>query len=205
MKVIVLSLSSAKERREYMTQVLSTQNIEFEFFDSLSPNDIDKELIDTRPHYFSPEGVATFETHRKAIGHAKDQNDFILVLEDDATPNYENVLDKLKKLLSEDIEFDLLFVGYLSTLGIKSTKNPSFVKIKEFIGFHSYIVNPKSVDKILNVLGEPKEHVDKVVSKMIKEGKINGLFTNVSFFKQVKKLFKSQIPKKIDILRNERK
>jgi GR25 family glycosyltransferase involved in LPS biosynthesis len=205
MKTIVLSLTSAKDRRRYMSQVLSENNISFSFFDSLSPTELNPKLLKNRPHYFSPEGVATFETHRKAIEYAKSQEGFTLILEDDATPESDDVLNKISQLLSEDVEFDLLFIGHLSSMGVQATGHPSFVKIKDFVGFHSYIVNPKSVDKILGLLGEPTEHVDKVVSKLIREGKINGLFTKVSLFKQAKKKFSSQIPKKIDILRSEGK
>jgi GR25 family glycosyltransferase involved in LPS biosynthesis len=204
MDVIVLSLPSAKDRRAYMSQVLSKEGISFRFFDSLSPGDIDPKLIEGRPRYFSPEGVATFETHRKAIEYTRDRGEYVLILEDDATPERPDVMSEIDRLLEQDMEFDMLFLGYLGTLGVKSTENPSFVKIKDFVGFHSYLVNPKSVDKILALLGEPKEHVDKVISKLIREGKIDALFSSTCLFRQAKKKFSSQIPKKIDILRNER-
>jgi GR25 family glycosyltransferase involved in LPS biosynthesis len=204
MDVIVLSLPSAKDRRAYMSQILLNEGISFRFFDSLSPGDIDPKLIEGRPRYFSPEGVAAFETHRKAIEYTRDRGEFVLILEDDATPERPNVMSDISRLLEQDMEFDMMFLGYLGALGVRSTENPSFLKIKEFVGFHSYLVNPKSADKILSLLGEPKEHVDKVISKLIREGKIHALFSSICFFRQAKKKFQSQIPKKIDILRNEK-
>ncbi len=205
MDVIVLSLPSAKDRHVYMSQVLSKEGISFRFFDSLSPAGLNPKLLKNRPHYFSPEGVATFETHRKAIEYTGDQGEYILILEDDATPERPDVMSEIGRLLEQGMEFDILFLGYRGTMGVRSTENPSFVKIKDFIGLHSYIVNPKSADKILALLGEPKEHVDKVISKLIREGKIDALFSSTCLFKQVKKRFRSQIPKKIDILRSEGK
>jgi len=203
MKTIVLNLKDATERRKYMTEVLSTQNIDFEFFDSLSPNDIDPNVLEKNSSkLFSQEGVATFETHRKAIGHAKVQNDFILVLEDDATPTCNNVFTEINRLVQKTKDFDIMFLGYVPK-GFRNNTQiicEDFKKIKKFFGFHSYIINPKSVDKILNLLGNPNCHIDGFISELIRENKINALFTINKLFKQNITKFKTQIPKKKDMI-----
>ena len=65
MDIKVLSLKSAKKRREYMESQLS--GTPFSFFDALSPNDIDQSLFNNKPDFLSVEAVATFESHRNII------------------------------------------------------------------------------------------------------------------------------------------
>lgn len=79
MKVIVSSLKEATERRNYMESVLGSQKIKFEFNDSLSHLDlVDSEL--KLVYISSPQAVANFKTHVKAIEMSK--KEWSLILED---------------------------------------------------------------------------------------------------------------------------
>jgi hypothetical protein len=202
MKTLVLNLDNAAERRKYMNTILLKEGIEFEFLRSFSPGDFDPGFIlENSSAVFSKEGVAAFETHRRAIGMAKELDEFVMILEDDATPTINNVRSEIDKLLGKTSDFDIMFLGYfLEGLCQGYILYENFVKIKNFFGFHAYVVNPNSVDKILGLLESPNCHIDVKVSRLIQEGKINALFVKRRLFTQNNRLFKTQIPKKKDIL-----
>ncbi len=202
MKVVVLSLKDATTRREYMQSVLSNQNIEFEFVNSLSPLDVDPKLFLNSPFYLSNEAVATFETHRMILQMVKDSGETTLVLEDDATPLVKFVLDEINFLLKTELTWDIMLVGYTQHIRIdKYLLNNYFVKLAKFIGMHSYIVTPDGADKILSVLGEPNEHVDRRISILIRGNKIDGIFSKKKIFSQNNLKFKTQIPKKKHLIK----
>jgi len=205
MRTLVLNLEGAVERREYMIQVLSKENMEFEFFRSLSPADLGPDLIrKNSSDIFSKEGVATFETHRRAIGMAGEFNDFTLILEDDATPSIVNVKTEIDRLLKKARDFDMMFLGYVPKGYRDNTRIicEDFMELKKFFGFHSYVVNPGSVGKILRLLGDPNRHVDGWVSQLIREGRLNALFTRNRLFGQNLSRFRTQIPKKKDMIKS---
>lgn len=192
MKVIVSSLKNAIERRFYMESVLGSQEIKFEFNDSVSHLDlISSEL--KLVHIFSPQAIANFKTHVKAI--EKSREEWCLILEDDATP-ISGAMDKIKNLLDKNVDFDILFVGWIAGFqsNIKEI-DKDFIFLERFWGTHSYIVNPKSVDKVLSVIGEPTNHIDKRISDLVRKGEIRGIFSREKIFNQNKE-FKTQIPKK---------
>lgn len=195
MKVIVLSLNTAFERRKYMTKILSEQNINFEFYDSLSPKDLDKSLLHNSTYYLSNEAIATFETHRSVLNQIKDDSDFTIILEDDATPIKSEIICKIENLLETELDWDIIFLGWIAKSPDKKIVNQNFLKVNKFIGLHSYIVNPKNVNKVLSQLGESTDHIDKRISILGHSNKLNLLFLSSKLFNQNTKL-KSQIPKK---------
>lgn len=113
----------------------------------------------------------------------------------DATP-ITGAMDKIKKLLEKNIDFDILFVGWIAghQSKVKEIDN-DFIFLERFWGTHSYIVNPNSVDKVLSVIGNPTNHIDKRISDLVRTGKIKGIFSREKIFNQNKE-FKTQIPKK---------
>lgn len=200
-----MNLEGAVERREYMIQVLSKEKMEFEFFRSFSPADLDPDFIrENSSDIFSKEGVATFETHRRAIGMVKEFNEFTLILEDDATPRKDDVRAEIERLLGKTQDFDMMFLGYVLKGYRDNTRNicEDFMELKKFFGFHSYVVNPGSVDKILGLLGDPNRHVDGWVSQLIREGSLNAIFTRDRLFGQNLSRFRTQIPKKKDMIKS---
>jgi len=200
MEIKVLNLKPENKRREYMESQLS--GTPFSFFDALSPKDIDERLFENKPELLSREAVATFESHRKIIGSCKDVP--LLVLEDDSTPRDSNSLNEINELLKTEHPWDMMFIGYmLHYEDFRETKLcDTFIKMYRFIGMHSYIINPSSVDKILNQLGDPITHIDYRISELIAEDKIIGIFTKKNLFRQNNWDFKTQIPKARDILKN---
>jgi GR25 family glycosyltransferase involved in LPS biosynthesis len=200
MDIKVLSLKSAKKRREYMeSQLYGTT---FSFFDALSPNDIDQVLFNNKPDFLSVEAVATFESHRKIISSCKDVP--LLILEDDATPRDKNFLEILNDILKTNNVWDIIIIGHFPDP--KSMSRPvsicdTFMKLDKFIGMHSYIINPLSVEKIVSQLGEPITHIDYRISELIKDNNIDGIFLKNNVFRQNNWDFKSQIPKARDLLK----
>ncbi len=179
-----------------MDLVLNKCNIKFRFVDSLSPKDIDSKLFENTPYYLSNEAVATFQTHIKALEVVKESGETTLILEDDATPLYNDVLTKLNLLLQTEIDYDIILVGYQErNSGYKKNVSKEFSKQGSFIGLHSYIIKPEKVDKILSLLGEPNDHIDKKISNLISSNRLNGIFTKKKLFKQNTD-FISQIPKR---------
>lgn len=196
MNIFVLSLPDAKERREYMMSVLNKHDIQFQFIDSLSPEDIDSKLFENTPYYLSKEAVATFQTHLKALELVKISGEITLILEDDATPVFKDVLDRIDELLKTDIDYDIMLIGYQErNSSYKKNINKEFLKQHSFIGFHSYIVKPEKVDKLISLLGNSNEHIDKKISNLISSDRLNGIFTKKKLFNQNTK-FATQIPKR---------
>jgi GR25 family glycosyltransferase involved in LPS biosynthesis len=195
MKTIVLSLNTAFERRDYMAKILSEQNISFEFYDSLSPKDLDQSLLHNSTYYLSNEAIATFETHRSVLNHIKNDSDFTIILEDDATPIKSDIISKIENLLETELDWDIIFLGWIAKSPDKKIINQNFLKVNKFIGLHSYIVNPKSIDKVLSQLGKSTDHIDKRISILGNSNKLNLLFLSSKLFNQNTK-FKTQIPKK---------
>lgn len=200
MEIKVLNLKTETKRREYMKSQLS--GTLFSFFEALSPNDIDEKLFENKPDLLSKEAVATFESHRKIIGSCKDVP--LLVLEDDSTPKDNNYLDSINKLLKTNHNWDIMIIGYFPNPKDLSEKIicDTFIKLNRFIGMHAYIINPLSVDKILNLLGEPITHIDYRISELIADDDIIGIFSNKIIFRQNNWDFKTQIPKARDLLKN---
>ena len=191
MEIKILNLKSETKRREYMKSQLSGAS--FSFFEALSPKDIDEKLFENKPELLSREAVATFESHRKIIGSCKDVP--LLVLEDDSTPRDNNYLNHIDELLK---------IGYFPHHEDFSKKEicDTFVKLNRFIGMHGYIINPLSVNKILDQLGEPITHVDYRIAELIANDDIIGIFSKKIIFRQNNWYFKTQIPKARDILKN---
>lgn len=196
MNVYVLSLKSAQSRRDYMTSILNKSNIEFQFVDSLSPCDLEEIFFESIPYYLSKEAVATFETHRKVLKIVADSDDICLILEDDATPTKDEILKEIQNLLQTEIDFDIMLIGYENQSKKDCHfKNNLFYRFNKFIGLHSYIVKPEGAKKILSLIGDSNDHIDRRISNLISNNKISGIFSKNKIFEQNKSDFISQIPK----------
>ena len=193
MEILILSLKNAIDRRNYMIKLFNNQTCTF--IDSLSPNNIDINLLKYSNKYLSKEAVATFETHRKTIELSKQKDNYVLILEDDATPYFDDYLNRIDKLISIAPEFDIMVLGWIKGTPFRVNPKSEFIKVRNFLGMHSYIINTKNADKILNVLDRPNQHIDKRISKLISSNKIIGIFPKEKIFYQ-QKSFKTQIPKK---------
>ena len=93
--VIVLSVKTDVERRKHISKVCKTLKLDFEFFNALTPIDLDDDLINT---YYSNMDVyqypelnhkavfATFESHKEILKRIYTSKQNTLVLEDDLIP-----------------------------------------------------------------------------------------------------------------------
>lgn len=193
MEIFILSLKNAIDRREYMIKLFNNQK--FTFVDSLSPNNIDINLLKYSNKHLSKEAVATFETHRKTIELSKQKDNYVLILEDDATPYFDDYLNRIDELISIAPEFDIMVLGWIRGRPFIANPQSEFMELRNFLGMHSYIINTKNADKILNVLDRPNQHIDIRISSLISSNRIIGLFPKEKIFYQ-QKSFKTQIPKR---------
>ena len=88
MNILVISLPSAKERRNFQQKQLSKLGLDFKFLDATSTNDISKSTY--RQHYqdwqrpLKETEVACYYSHRHAWDSVIQSNQPTLILEDDA-------------------------------------------------------------------------------------------------------------------------
>ena len=88
MDILVISLISAKERRNFQQDQLSKLGLDFKFLDATSTNDIDKSIY--KQHYqdwqrpLKKTEVACYYSHRYAWDRIIQYNQPALILEDDA-------------------------------------------------------------------------------------------------------------------------
>jgi glycosyl transferase family 25 len=88
MTILIISLTEAKQRREFQRQQLSALNLDFKFLDATSVNDIDETVY--KQHYqdwqrpLKNTEVACYYSHRQAWKEVIQSNKPALILEDDA-------------------------------------------------------------------------------------------------------------------------
>ena len=135
-----------------------------------------KKYIDENadPKFKSPGMVGCFLSHLDT--YKKFQNSdkpYALIFEDDAKINpqiYKNTIAKLHTQIPDD--WDIILLGYmLYDPTHKYEVHDSYIKMLHFWGTHGYIINKKSVEKIL-VLMQPPFHnqIDHVMSKHARTG-----------------------------------
>ena len=88
MTILIISLTGAKQRREFQTQQLSELNLDFQFLDATSVDDIDETVY--AQHYqdwqrpLKTTEVACYYSHQHAWNKVIQANQPALILEDDA-------------------------------------------------------------------------------------------------------------------------
>ena len=110
MNILVISLPSAKERRNFQQEQLSKLGLDFKFLDATSTNDINKTTY--KQHYqdwqrpLKETEVACYYSHRHAWDSVIQSNQPILILEDDAL--LSKCVPELLKDLSKITDADLI-------------------------------------------------------------------------------------------------
>jgi glycosyl transferase, family 25 len=103
MDILIISLSNAKERRDFQQNQLSKLGLEFEFLDATSIHDLNESTY--KQHYqdwqrpLKNTEVACYYSHRRAWDRVIQSNKPVLILEDDALLS-KCVSTLLKDLLS---------------------------------------------------------------------------------------------------------
>lgn len=135
-KTLVLSLVKDVDRREHITNVLQDLQLEFEFFDAKTPDDVTPELkqsffsdIDIYSWDINHDNVlATFLSHLSILEYSHINQQNILLIEDD--------MESLRQFDFASIDFDQFDIYNLS----------------DKISCCAYFINHQSAKKIINHL-----------------------------------------------------
>jgi hypothetical protein len=136
----IISLSSDLDRREHMKGVMSKLNIPYQFFDAITPNDVDDEMVNTmfkNVDYYEWDinhkaVMATFLSHLSLlrVSHLTKTN--LLILEDDIELVNGPTIDY------NDVKFEEFDVFNIGTL----------------ISCYSYFVSWNGAGKILDMFSK---------------------------------------------------
>jgi GR25 family glycosyltransferase involved in LPS biosynthesis len=116
--------------------------------------------------------------------------DYAVIFEDDsniAIQNLDSEIDNILKEINETtqkntgeivnpIDFDFIFIGYNYNTGIQYKNNFYYNTNDKLWGFHGYIVNIKSITKILNLNKIINYEIDIQIYKQIQKNDLIGLF-----------------------------
>ncbi|WP_324682030.1 glycosyltransferase family 25 protein [Bibersteinia trehalosi] len=154
----VISLKKANERREHIQIEFGKQNIPFEFFDAITPDDLDEQSkklgISISESILTRGEIACAMSHLSVIHKAKAENlDYVCIFEDDVYLG-ENIADFLNdKYVNNDvsivkIEHNIPKLN-VSLFPEKVYKARKFYRLKGInMGCGGYIVTKKGIDFI---------------------------------------------------------
>ena len=151
----VISLTTATDRREHITKEFGKQNISFEFFDAITPNNLElkaKELgIDISNSPLTKGEIACALSHIALYHLAKERElDYICIFEDDIYLGENanllinnNYIDDNVDIVKIEKNFDTVI---LSVFSIKEYLGRKFYKLtKSNSGTGGYIVTKKRI------------------------------------------------------------
>ena len=119
MKIIVINLARAVDRRQAMTEMLLSLGMEFEILEATDWKELteqDCSLVDTATRErqgqkpLSKSMIATVISHRRALVQLLESEDeMVVILEDDVTilPEFKDVLATVER---SEIDFDVIFL-----------------------------------------------------------------------------------------------
>ena len=158
MNIFIISLDSAKERQQFQRQQLTKLNLDFEFLNAISTNDID---INTyKKHYYDWQRplhkteVACYFSHQLAWHKIINSNQPALILEDDAL--LSNCVPKLLSSLSTEENIDLINLEnrgrkkFVAKKGKNIACNSKLLKLyQDRTGAAGYILWPSGAKKLI--------------------------------------------------------
>jgi len=162
-KIIVISLSFRKDRREFITNQFAELNIPFEFFNAFH-GETEKtrfqhvvQFSENSIKYLSPGSIGCIASNIAIWKELSTSHfDAFLIFEDDVVLNI--TFSKLAKIISTvPDDFDLLYLGsgsYKKRLNAKSISNSLFVPFSIRKGAFGYLISKNGVDKILQNVTE---------------------------------------------------
>ena len=175
----VISLTTATDRREHITKEFGKQNITFEFFDAITPNNLElkaKELgIDISNSPLTKGEIACALSHIALYYLAKEKElDYICIFEDDIylgenanlLLNNNNYIDDNVDIVKIEKNFDTVI---LSVFSIKEYLGRKFYKLtKSNSGTGGYIVTKKGIDFLVKNIKEIKDvEIDNLLFKQL--------------------------------------
>ena len=158
MNILVISLPSAKERRNFQQEQLSKLGLDFKFLDATSTNDINKTTY--KQHYqdwqrpLKETEVACYYSHRHAWDSVIQSNQPTLILEDDAL--LSKCVPKLLKDLSKRTGADLINLEnrgrkkFVSKSSEAIACNSKLLRLyQDRTGAAGYILWPSGAEKLI--------------------------------------------------------
>lgn len=189
LKPIVISLLGAEERKLHIQKYFP----EYEVFHA-----INGKKFRLKHGILTPEAVSCFLSHTTLwLQLINRQEEFFLILEDDATPktSLKEIEIKLETLPQN---WDVAFIGWNHDIMTKKTiseVNDDWITTESFWGFHAYLIKKSSITTIYNSLLNMDTHIDIQIGRLIKGGNIKGYFLKESLINQEN--LESQIPKRL--------
>jgi len=158
MRVLVISLSSAQDRRAFQAQQLSYYKLDYQFLDALSTEDIDSNTY--QQHYqdwqrpMKPTEVACYYSHRSAWNKVLQTQRPALILEDDAL--LSSCVAELLSELEQENNADLVNLEnrarkkFVSKTGRPiSCRSKLFRLYQDRTGAAGYVLWPSGAKKLL--------------------------------------------------------
>lgn len=109
----------------------------------------------------SPSEAACFDSHVTLWKYLYDNNiPSALILEDDIIIPHDLTIDNILSDIQSSGGFDIFFVGHIYSSLDKFTNTPA--KIGTALGLHAYIINRKTIEKILPMTEQKKVPIDVI-------------------------------------------
>lgn len=175
MKNYVISLATAQNRREHITQEFAKQNMPFDFFDAVIPKtsfDMANKLnLDINHHNdLSPNEISCFLSHVSLWQKAIDENlDYIAIFEDDVyLSNTANQFLSNTNWIPSDVHIIKIEKINEKINKLKNTKMINKHQLGKLscvhIGAGGYILSSKAIKSLLNFIkNKPIEHIDQIL------------------------------------------
>jgi len=156
-----INLKTRKDRRELINSHLPNFNLKYEFFDAITD---DNEYNVKFPKEYNKGQIGCFLSHYKLL--KTHNSDKILGILEDDVELCDDFLDRFKYIEDKfNLEWDIFFLSsYYHLNEHKDRWNPSgdfeltdtkyIHRVYGAFTTHAYLVNPKSIDKILKLIDE---------------------------------------------------
>ena len=185
--IYVISLERAKERKEYISNLLKDSN--FIYFKAVDGLALTPEETEFKNKYMddsnlSKGGAGCTLSHMLLWNKlVNEPYDHFVVFEDDIVPNYP--IDLILEIVSKvDKEYDLLYIGQcfehqgqLVQTIILENKNFSIYKSVYPLCTHAYVISKSGINKLLKYLETNKvgKIIDHFLGGLYQQGVINSL------------------------------
>jgi glycosyl transferase family 25 len=185
MKIVVISLERAKERREKIRSQLSALNLDAVIMDAVDSQNLSNSeknrKITLEGGYrhgepFKPGEIACTMSHIKALQIAQKGNwPYLVVLEDDVVlaEDFERRINILFKIVPPDWEH--IYLSGIPRFGFMPQPNLGFVSVIPSIFTectHSMIIKNTAYKKVINYLQKFETTTDDSYNKMISQGEL---------------------------------
>lgn len=186
MDYYVITMTSNKERINNVNLLQEKLKKEIIIFGAIDGNKVNIKDFEVKINYpFKFKGqigcyLSHYYLYKEVLKNTS--SNYTVIFEDDAEIIVEDLDTEIQKYVNTD--FDMIFLGYNlyknNTEPFTKQANGLFTlnTVNKIWGTHGYIINNKSIPKILNLLKIAENEIDLQLYKLIKKGLIKGYFCN---------------------------